>query len=213
MELNKRVTELEIELKIIKGEMKELLVDIRDQMNRKENPFCNIQKPGAPKVEAPKNEAAVEEEKSDKSKQEEKMQEALERETPCKELPEKGGPEKEKRLSFRNGIDTFLLVELMRWVDYAVRAIGHRNLEKLLDLYTVTGELSDEAKGIIQNIANLSTEESAEESEVNMKDNILVLSQLSAILNPGESGSGIKPIYEEKSWGEKNEKKKELAFN
>ena len=213
MELDKRVAGIETELKIIKGEMKELLVDIRDRMNSEENPFCKIRNQGAQNFEAAKNEAAVEEEKADQSKQEETMQGTLECETPYKEVPEKGDPEKEKKLSFRDGIDTFLLVELMRWVDYAVRTIGHRNLENLLNLYTITGELSDEVKGVIQNIENLSTEETAEESEVNMKDNIMVISQLSAILNPGESGTRIQPIYEEKSGGEKKEKKTELAFN
>ncbi len=213
MELDKRVAGIETELKIIKGEMKELLVDIRDRMNSEENPFCKIRNQGAQNFEALKNEAAVEEETADQSKQEETMQGTLECETPYKEVPEKGDPEKEKKLSFRDGIDTFLLVELMRWVDYAVRTIGHRNLENLLNLYTVTGELSDEVKGIIQNIENLSTEETAEENEVNMKDNIMVISQLSAILNPEESGTRIQPIYEEKSGGEKKEKKTELAFN
>jgi len=44
MELEKRVADIETELKIVKGEIKELLVDIRDLVNKNENPFFNGQK-------------------------------------------------------------------------------------------------------------------------------------------------------------------------
>lgn len=233
MELDKRVTGIETELKIIKGEVRGLLVDIRDQMNRTDNPFCRIQSQGAPKDEAPKKENPVEVEKTEEKAQEEKApvhqghlekteadsdsinpdaiqaaRETVKREVATPEIMQ------ESTDSTRKEIDTLMLVELMRWVDYAVRTVGHNNLDELLNLYNATGHLSDELRGVLQNIANLSTEEPAEASRVSMKENIMVLSQLSAILNPGNSGGKIQPIYGESGWkGEKKDKKTELAFN
>ena len=40
---NKKVEKLEKEVMIIKGSIKKLIVDIREQMNNAENPFLNIQ--------------------------------------------------------------------------------------------------------------------------------------------------------------------------
>ena len=231
MELDKRVAGLETELKIIKGEVRELLVDIRDQMNRTDNPFCKNQRQEEPKVETPKKETPV----GDKTEEKEREKKApvqqghpekteantdsinqdairAARETVKREV---ATPEivQEAADSGRKEIDTLMLVELMRWVDYAVRTVGHSNLDELLNLYNATGHLSDELRGVLQNIANLSTEEAAETSRVSMKDNIMVLSQLSAILNPGKSGGKIQP-YVETGWkGDKKDKKTELAFN
>ncbi len=101
----------------------------------------------------------------------------------------------------------------MRWVDYAVRTIGHSNLEVLLDLYSLTGQLPEETKYIIKNIANLSIEEPACEDRVSMKDNITVLSQLNAILNPEEFKNRIQPLYEDSGWREDTKGKNRLAFN
>lgn len=102
-----------------------------------------------------------------------------------------------------------MLVELMRWVDYAVKTIGHSNLEGLLSLYNITGQLPEETKRIIENIANLSIEEPAGEDRVSMKENIMVLSQLGAILNPEDFRHNIQPLYETSSGWKKNEKEKE----
>ncbi|WP_440954887.1 FlaD/FlaE family flagellar protein [Methanosarcina sp. Mfa9] len=244
MELDKRVTGLETEFKILKGEMRELLVDIRDQMNRTDNPFCGIQSQGAPKIEAAKKEVPVEGENAeekvpkegfespstvqgnsqadkDRKKRIEGNQDAINQDAiqPAWESVKQEGktpviPAQELEVSGQKEIDTPMIVELMRWVDYAVRTVGHSNLDELLNLYNVTGHLSDELKGVLQNIANLSIEEPAEESRVSMKENIVVLSHLSAILNPGKSGGRIQPIYGETGWeGEKKDKKTELAFN
>lgn len=244
MELDKRVIGLETEFKILKGEMRELLVDIRDQMNRTDNPFCKIQSQGAPKFEAPTKEIQAEGEKTeenvpvegfenpskvpgnspadkDKQKRIEGNPDAINPDAiqPAWETVKQEGktqeiPVQELEVSGRKDIDTPMIVELMRWVDYAVRTVGHSNLEELLNLYNVTGHLSDELKGVLQNIANLSIEEPAEESRVSMKENIVVLSHLSSILYPGKSGGRIQPIYGETGWdGEEEDKKTELAFN
>lgn len=232
MELDKRVNEIETELKIMKGEIKELLVDIRDLVNKNENPFCSIQSLEALKREKEectdkqpdvtcngenelKPAAGISESENQNVKNSENSQKLA---SPCQENPVQDLQKQEihghEMGDFRK-IDTFTLVELMRWVDYAVRTIGHNNLEELLNLYTLTGHLPEETKRIIENIAKLSIEEPAGEDEVRMNDNIMVLSQLSAILNPEDFRKNIQPFYEASSgWkGKEKEKKAGLVFN
>ena len=215
MELDKRVAEIETELKIMKGEIKELLVDIRDLVNKNENPFCSIPCPDALKNPTPAKDKTAdnqsdvtEKEKAgckpsaEVSEQRDQIVEDNEDSMkPCIPDQESSIQNAQRQEIHRTElenfqkIDTFMLVELMRWVDYAVRTIGQNNLKELLHLYTLTGQLPEETKRIIENIANLSIEEPAEEEKVSMKDNITVLSQLSAIRNP-EGFKNIQPFYE-----------------
>jgi hypothetical protein len=227
MELEKRVADMETELKVLKGEIKELLVDIRDLVNRNESPFYNGQRHGVSRLEIKEkgteieNQLPADEENKDlklsagvpetgleNNKNKEIAQEPIRNispdEFPEESMPRQKTPAKEMQaiepeIPARK-IDTFTLVELMRWVDYAVRTIGHSNLEVLLDLYSLTGPLPEETKFIIRNIANLSVEEPACEDRVSMTDNITVLSQLSAILNPEEFRNRIQQPYEDSGW-------------
>ncbi|MHC1757318.1 MAG: hypothetical protein AB9861_18125 [Methanosarcina sp.] len=235
MELDKRVNEIETELKIIKGEIKELLVDIRDLVNKNENPFCDIPSVEAVKIWVPEEEEsankqlavadngenglkttpAISESRNQTTKNNEKSlklaRSGQEHSVQNVQKQEMHRPDPE---SLRK-IDTFMLVELMRWVDYAVRTVGHSNLEELLNLYTLIGQLPEDTKRIIENIANLSIEEPAVEEKVSMKDNVMVLSQLSAILNPEDFNKSIQPLYEASpGWKEKEkEKKTGIVFN
>ncbi|AKB17897.1 MULTISPECIES: hypothetical protein [unclassified Methanosarcina] len=233
MELDKRVNEIETELKIIKGEIKELLVDIRDMVNKNENPFYGISsletlKIGVPeKEESANNQLFVTDDGGNGLKptpgiSESRNQTTKNNKTSLKlamtsqehsgqnvqkqeiQIP---GPESSRK------IDTFMLVELMRWVDYAVRTIGHSNLEELLTLYTLIGQLPEDTKRIIENIANLSIEEPTVEERVSMKDNIMVISQLSAILNPEDPRKSIQPLYETSPGWKEKEKKTGIVFN
>ncbi len=204
-ELDKRVDEVETELKVVKGEIKELLVDIRDLVNRNENPFYNGQRHGLSRLETKEkemeNQLPADKEKKDpklasgipgtgleNEKNKETVQEPVRTVSPD-EVPEVSMENQVRKM------DTYTLVELMRWVDYAVRTVGHNNLKVLLELYTLTGQLPEEAKCIIENIANLPIDEPAGEEKVNMKDNITVLAQLNAILNPGGFRSKVQPFY------------------
>ncbi len=131
---------------------------------------------------------------------------------PSQENPVQNIPIKEMNMSepekFRK-LDTFMLVELMRWVDYAVRTLCHgsailRSFRSLLFSHH-----PQETKRIIENIANLSIEEPAGEDRISMKDNIMVLSQLSAILNPEDYKKNIQQVYENSSgWKEKEKETK-----
>lgn len=224
MELEKRVADMETELKIVKGEIKGLLVDIRDLVNKNENPFFNGQKNGVSRLEAKgkgaevENQLSTDEEKNDKYKESAQElvktifpEKALEENMPRQKTPTKEIQAIEPEISARK-LDTFTLVELMRWVDYSIRTVGHSNLEVLLDLYSLTGPLSEETKYVIKNIANLSIEEPACEDKVSMKDNITVLSQLSAILDPREFKNGIQPLYEDSGWREDKEGRQDFSL-
>jgi archaellum component FlaD/FlaE len=224
MELEKRVADMETELKIVKGEIKGLLVDIRDLVNKNENPFFNDQKNGVSRLETKgkgaeaENQLPSDEEKNDKNKEsaQEPVRTISQDDVPEENMPRQKTQAKEiqaiePEISARK-IDTFTLVELMRWVDYAIRTVGHSNLEVLLELYSLTGPLSEETKYVIKNIANLSVEEPACEDKVSMKDNITVLSQLSAILDPREFKNAIQSIYEDSGWREDKEGRQDFSL-
>jgi archaellum component FlaD/FlaE len=233
MELEKRVADMETELKVVKGEIKELLMDIRDLINKSENPFYYNHKHRISVPENKENEietgnqTLASNDKETDLKQSEGVLEtgqkdrnnrktALEPATaiprnPSYEVQEQKMERQKNQINEMKAIepeipvrtiDMFTMVELMRWVDYAIRTIGHSNLEALLDLYSVTGQLPEETKHVIKYIANLSIEEPACEEKVSMKDNIRVLSQLCAILNPSEFINGIQPLYEDSGWGD-----------
>lgn len=195
MELDKRVEEVETELKVVKGEIKGLLVDIRDLVNRNENPFYNSQKYGVSGLEAGVPKEGLENEENKELAREpdrtDSPDEVPEKNMPRQEMPVQAfEPETQARK-----MDTFTLVELMRWVDYAVRTVGHSNLKVLLDLYSLTGQLPEEAKYVIENITNLPIDEPAGEEKAKMKDNITVLAQLNTILNPGGFRNKVQPLY------------------
>ncbi|MHC1567418.1 MAG: FlaD/FlaE family flagellar protein [Candidatus Syntropharchaeia archaeon] len=195
MELNKRITALENELKVTKGEIKKLLVDIREILNNMENPFYDVRK--IEDVEA------LEKEKEDEY--DESAQEAGKKPVDKSDKREKI-PEKLPKISLQNGIDIFTLTELMRWVDYTLATIGRSKLNEILDLYALTGHLSEKVKEVISKIANLSSENVAEEGKATMKDHITVICQLNAILNPDEDQRVMmRSIYEEMPWRSKME--------
>lgn len=266
MELEDRVATLETEFKIIKGEIKALLLDVRETVNDMENPFRSpgqaigspegmnerlaeardfpaIENPLIKEISAADNIEAVIDEKNGKIPEEkalaieekfpaaevkkfrleepedekpenrpeiqgiiEKLQENSPqpvRESPkITEAPEiqekKAEPEEAPRelpnIRMENGINTYTLVELMRWTDYTLSTIGRKKLEEVLDLYALTGHLPEKVKDVILNIAKLSTANVAEDGQATMKDNITVVSQLHEILSPEDSGQKIRSM-------------------
>jgi len=244
MELNQKMASFESELKLVKGEVKKLLVDIREIMNNMENPFYNVQNKsaGGPSFEinvaggrdelpgsttskeremnneevktagsiletvqesdkylrtADKPENGIPPDLAEMLKQYEEMKH---REEMPKEVP-KEMPEEIPGILHENGIDIFTLTELMRWTDHTLITIGRDKLDKILDLYTLTGHLSEEVKDIVKNIANLSDQDTAEDGIATVKDHITVISHLNVILNPNESDQRVlRSIYEEMPW-------------
>jgi len=263
MELEDRVATLETEFKIIKGEIKALLLDVRETVNDMENPFRSPGQgmgiPGGmnerlaeakdfPAIENPlmreisaanEIDAMIEEEKEEvpeatelpvaekfpaaevkKFRLEDPEEENPENEPeiqeiqaeilkisqePAPKVPEiaedpdiqektakpEEAPREVPKITMENGVDTYTLVELMRWTDYTLSTIGRKRLEEVLDLYALTGHLPEKVKDVILNIAKLSTANVAEDNQVTMTDNITVISQLHEIISPEDSGQKI----------------------
>lgn len=230
MELNQKMASFESELKLVKGEVKKLLVDIREIMNNMENPFYNVQnKSAGGRDELPGSTTSKEREMDNEEVKTagsilETVQESDKYLRPA-DKPEKGIPpdlaemlKKYEEMKHReeiqkevpgeipgilheNGIDIFTLTELMRWTDHTLMTIRRDKLDKILDLYTLTGHLSEEVKDIVKNIANLSDQDTAEDGIITVKDHITVISHLNVILNPNESDQRVlRSIYEEMPW-------------
>ena len=287
MESDAKLSSLESEVNIVKGEVKALLIDIREIMNNMENPFYNIrsttdgpdtppdtrmrgedapmgsiphedmleQKPQPELVEMPVQEEEMEQMDAgpapDVAEQAEtaghapdftemfrQYEEAKQSEgngagqadtaghTPDftgmpvqDEIPElvpdftevpvqhEGIKQSEEMLEETpeiqpdNGFDIYTLAELMRWTDYTLKTIERSRLDELLDLYMLTGHISEALKDTISKIADLSTQEVAEGSTSTMKDHIAAMFQLNAVLNPSESDQkAIYSIYGELPW-------------
>ena len=220
MELIERINGLEGELKLVKTEIKKVLIDLRELMNNYENPFVNIENlKGATSVREPKKE--VREERNTRIKEElpeeedeedepvykaELESESEEDEEEEEEEPEPGvnkvssvkGSEsgKKKKLaklkkiagSGTGKIDIFTLTQLMKWADNSLATIGKEKLNEIIDLYELTGRLPKETKDVIFKIEELSTVNSVDKEQIEMKDCILAIFQLDRIVT-GETGA------------------------
>ncbi len=278
MEIEDRVATLETEFKIIKGEIKALLLDVRETVNDMENPFRSpgqaignmagmreklpeangfhaIENPQIKEIPAAEDiEDMINEENEEVSEAkalpiEEKFSavevkkfrlenpedEKTESQLEIQEMPQEPAPKVPKiaegpeiqeeqvepeeaprevsRITMENGINTYTLVGLMRWTDYTLSTVGRKKLEEVLELYALTGQLSENAKNVIMNIAKLSTADVLEDSQATMKDNITVISQLNEILNPGESGQNTQSFYDKSSRNGEGSKQNGLSLN
>jgi hypothetical protein len=199
MELNERINALEGEVKLIKTEIKKVLIDLREFMNNYENPFVNaeqLRSVPAPdnvgikeevemtelrevrmpvEVVEPKYEPRVEHEKNQPASSSSEALKAIER------VKEKvNGAEK---------MDIFMLTQLMKWADNSLATIGEEKLNGIIDLYDRTGRLTKEMKEVIIKIEDLSDVNHANEiEEIEMKEAILVIYQLDRIVT-GETGT------------------------
>ena len=223
MELIERINGLEGELKLVKTEIKKVLIDLRELMNNYENPFVNIENlKGA--VREPKKEVREErntriKEELPNEKEEEEEEEPVykaeleseseeDEEEDEEEEPEPGvnkvssvrvrGGEsgKKKKLaklkkitgSGTGKIDIFTLTQLMKWADNSLATIGKEKLNEIIDLYELTGRLPKEIKDVIFKIEELSTVNSVDKEQIEMKDCILAIFQLDRIVT-GETGA------------------------
>ena len=220
MELIERINGLEGELKLVKTEIKKVLIDLRELMNNYENPFVNIENlKGA--VREPKKEVReerntrIKEELPDEEEEEEPVykaelesEEEEDEEEDEEEEPElgvnkvssvrvRGGESgKKKKLaklkkitgSGTGKIDIFTLTQLMKWADNSLATIGKEKLNEIIDLYELTGRLPKEIKDVIFKIEELSTVNSVDKEQIEMKDCILAIFQLDRIVT-GETGA------------------------
>ena len=283
---------LEEEMKLLKGEIKKILIDIREIMNNLENPFRNMEvikemimsderievwkkdiykkiKEGYIKpevdldrfkeeilekieeeakarlkevvkdaqvkeispeaLEAVKEEiinelteslekfveerlnAAMEQVRADVSSAEE-LKEEIERarERLKKEVgrdlsheEERASPTREERMAIlrgralESGIDVQKLTELMLWTDRMLSIIGREQLSRILEIYTLTGNMPESVKELILKISELS--DKTPKREVSMRDCILAVYHLNKVLRDEGPDPLILSMLE---WGE-----------
>lgn len=83
MELNKKIENIEKELHILKGSIKKLIIDIREEMNNYENPFLNLQQF---QVQAPREDMKDLKDVDENSKEDLESQPVIEPSTTSSEL-------------------------------------------------------------------------------------------------------------------------------
>ena len=219
MELNNKIMAIEKEVKLIKTEIKTVLVDLRETMNSYENPFVN---PGPPVKNAgdsgiavnPNREESVPINEPAKGPVNEPVNEPPEPYKDRLEMPPKNKLSALKRGEKNSGdidnidqnklaggtkIDIITLTRLMNWTDNALYTIGKDKLNAILDLYDSTGRLPKETKDVILKIEVFSTANSCPpvDKAAEMKDCIDVLYHLDKIVS-GQSQAHV-PLPEEEN--------------
>ena len=101
MELNERITALENDFTVTKGEIKKLLIDIREMMNNLENPFYNVEELTAKmreRVEGIGIEKEKEKERKDVEMQEREEKSEVEAEAETEDLAKIGAEEERENV-------------------------------------------------------------------------------------------------------------------
>ena len=199
-EPERRIFALEAELNELKGSIKKLLVDLREQMNNIENPFQDMRQlttliqPGvAPEV--PSDEEGKEEEEEEAKRKEEEETKREEEETKRKEayegleepipiggLKEELGGEKIKvKEKLTELIDPFSLGGLMEWTESMLKKYGRERFEEILDISHLTGYASDNIVNVIFKISRLYPDLSSSAEEINSNDLVIELHRLKSI--------------------------------
>ncbi|VUT23836.1 MAG: hypothetical protein MASP_00208 [Candidatus Methanolliviera sp. GoM_asphalt] len=199
-EPERRIFALEAELNELKGSIKKLLVDLREQMNNIENPFQDMRQlttliqPGvAPEVpsgeeeEEKKEEEAKrkEEEETKREEEEAKRKEAyegLEEPIPLEGLKEELEGEKiEVKEKLTELIDPFSLGGLMEWTESMLKKYGRERFEEILDISHLTGYASDKIVNVIFKISRIYPDFSSSAEEINSNDLVIELHRLKSI--------------------------------
>jgi hypothetical protein len=202
-----RLEKLEREVETLKGSIKRLLLDIRETMNRLENPFANLQSlaeanivpQSAPQIQIvptsiPKGEEGAEEKKEERkeeikeetpqSRPEKLMEEERVIESTAQPLQPliKGEAKADSADLFKGAVgkmDFTTLYNLMEWVHAMVSKHSYESFKLMLEVFEMTGYLSDSTKELIMKLADL--------VKVNgTKDVLVELYLLHKVFNPND---------------------------
>jgi hypothetical protein len=199
MELNEKIKTLEDEVKLMKTEMKSVLIDLRIALNNYENPFVNVRqlekaseiKASEIKFKAETGNGGEVEEKYTKEEQESTIEPV---EPTINPDPASMTRSEMKKLAGERNIDILLLTRLMNWTDNSLYTIGKEKLNAILNLYDFTGSLAKEMKDLIIKISELSTAKSTPaDNDVEMKNCIQILYQLDKIISGENRGPILLP--------------------
>ncbi len=186
LEPNKRIENIEKELHILKGSIKKLMIDIREEMNNYENPFLNLQQfQAAIPAEEVKNIGEIDE-NSPENIEDQPDEEPL-------SAPETKKPESETQSNEKGAIQSSKLqkmelekiIKMMQWTRAVLAKNGRERFNNLLDVYIAMGYLSVDTKNIIEKMSKLFPA-SAEpmNKDLDIKDCVADMYSLFMILNP-----------------------------
>jgi len=180
MNPEQRIKAVEDELKILKNEIKNVLLDIREHYLDLENPFSQY-----PRV-TPRQ--AVE--TSDGGSQDNLPKDAQTTNDKPETLTEKENreitahPLPDTRQHISKKIDLLTIIGLTLWVERAVSKLGKAKAEQLIELYESTGRLLPGFREVLTKIARLSD---AEGNDVRMdsRDYLSFLRELDTLMSEG----------------------------
>jgi len=196
-EPEQRIQALEDEIKEVKGSIKKLLLDLREQMSNIENPFRDlkglttlIQAPAISKEEEeeeePEEEKKAEEER--KKREEEMKKESAAIPLPEK-LPEKWGEKEARDIAEEEFMDPFLVSNLVDWTKDMLSKYGRRRFEEILDLSQLLGYAPEKIVKIIHKISHLCPDTMVGIKEINTNDLVADLHKLHTIVK-GDAAKG-----------------------
>jgi len=195
-EPEQRIQALEDEIKEVKGSIKKLLLDLREQMSNIENPFRDlkglttlIQTPAVGKEEEeeePEEEKKAEEER--KKREEEMKKESAAIPLPEK-LPEKWGEKEARDIAEEEFMDPFLVSNLVDWTKDMLSKYGRRRFEEILDLSQLLGYAPEKIVKIIHKISHLCPDTMVGIKEINTNDLVADLHKLHTIVK-GDAAKG-----------------------
>jgi hypothetical protein len=197
-----RLEKLEKEVETLKGSIKRLLLDIRETMNKLENPFANLQSlaesnviPSTPaqiqvvpaKLPEAGEECEAEEEKrpeervemEEKEKAEEKGKTQAEipvRSPRREEIKEMAEMKTEAEFEAEKRIDPVTLFRLMEWVQSMISKHSYDSFKLMLDVFSATGYIRNETRELILKLAEL--------AKLDGREVFIDLYRLNRILNP-----------------------------
>ncbi|MCD1296039.1 hypothetical protein CUJ83_13630 [Methanocella sp. CWC-04] len=203
----KKLEKLEKEMQILKGSIKKLILDIREQMNNADNPFLNIQQfqaPAAtPRIDGEKFlEDTVnddEEKPVKKSGEMNKEPSTYGFEEDRMEIDEERKMLEDMRFRLREGaghisykgskkLDPFTMTKLMEWTRTMLRKNGQERFNEMIDMYVLAGYIDDDMKNIIQKVSKLmETEPQKVPKKLDIKEYVRDLYTLYVILNPKDT--------------------------
>ena len=197
MELNQKVQELEDQLKLVKNEVRETLLDIREHVLKRSNPFTRSElSPREWEEEVQKTTPEDEEGQVRRITLEDKeaMPKVEKSGVRGDETAQRGGqlspdrglqPSPTPRFGQVEGHDgevhLFTIAALTQWASNATKRIGRERVEAILDVYQMTGRLSGHLKEIALRLTCLG-EKGEPERQVTTKDCIVLLIELDSLL-------------------------------
>ncbi len=205
-ESERKIDSMEKELQILKGSIKKLMIDIREQMNKSNNPFLNVQQIQAPAM--PMNDQ-IDSEDEFSEELEEVMREVKKPQTPSPSLEDKSKryvpdeaeeprgmleemneriaelPQRQPAEAAR--MDPQTIIKLMQWTRTVLVKNGSARFNDLLDAYVSMGYINENVKAVIMKMSRLVTPDAEPiPKDMNIKECVGDMYALFMVLHPRE---------------------------